>query len=95
MNKNFAGVATTLAAYGTAFDTLTTNMLSTDGLISTRTEGLSTSSSRINDRIDTMGRQLALVEKRYRAQFTALDVMMGKFSTTSSYLSQQLSALSK
>ena len=95
MSKNFAGVANTLSAYGTAFDTLTTNMLGTDGLISSRTEGLSATSTRLTDRIDTMTRQLTLVEKRYRAQFTALDAMMAKFSTTSNYLSQQLSALSK
>ena len=94
-DKDFASVAKTLSAYGTSFATLTGNMIGVNGLITARSEGLSTQSDRLDDQIDQMNRQLALVEKRYRAQFTALDTMMAKFSTTSSYLSQQLSQLSK
>ena len=94
-DKDFASVAKTLSAYGTSFATLTGNMIGVNGLITARSEGLSTQSDRLDARIDQMNRQLALVEKRYRAQFTALDTMMAKFSTTSSYLSQQLSQLSK
>ena len=33
------------------------------------------------------------VEKRYRAQFIALDTMVSKMQSTSSYLAQQLAAL--
>ncbi len=95
MDKDFSSVAKTLSAYGTSFDTLTGNMIGVDGLITTRTSGLNTQSDRLGDRIDQMNRQLALVEKRYRAQFTALDTMMAKFSTTSTYLSQQLAQLAK
>jgi len=35
-----------------------------------------------------------MIEKTYRAQFTALDTTMTSMSTTSSYLTQQLSILS-
>ena len=95
MDKNFSAVASSLSAYGAAFDDLTTKMIGTDGLISSRLDGLNTSSKLIGTRMEDMNRQLALVEKRYRAQFTALDSMMGKFSTTSSYLTQQLAALNR
>ena len=39
--------------------------------------------------------RLEQVEKRYRAQFTALDTMLASMQQTSSYLSQQLAALAQ
>jgi flagellar hook-associated protein 2 len=34
------------------------------------------------------------IEKRYRAQFTALDVAVGNMNKTSTFLTQQLASLS-
>jgi flagellar hook-associated protein 2 len=34
-----------------------------------------------------------MIEKRYRAQFTALDSLISSMNTTSAYLSQQLASL--
>jgi flagellar hook-associated protein 2 len=41
-----------------------------------------------------MNARLATIEAGYRAQFTALDVLMGQLQTTSAYLTQQLAAIS-
>jgi flagellar hook-associated protein 2 len=37
--------------------------------------------------------RLSTIEKRYRAQFTALDTLVSSLQTTGSYLSQQLASL--
>jgi flagellar hook-associated protein 2 len=37
--------------------------------------------------------QLTATEARYKKQFTALDTLIGKMNTTSSFLSQQLANL--
>jgi flagellar hook-associated protein 2 len=95
MGSNFSSVATTLAAYGSAFDKLTTEMNSSEGLITAHTTGLTATSKRLGERIDDMNRNLVQVEARYRKQYTALDTLMGKLTTTSSYLTQQLAALNK
>jgi len=39
--------------------------------------------------------RLQNIEKRYRAQFTALDTMIGSMNKTSSFLTQQLANLPK
>ena len=44
---------------------------------------------------DVLNARLAVTEKRYRAQFTALDGVISKMSTTSSFLTQQLANLNK
>lgn len=69
--------------------------LSSDGLIAGRTDG-------INDSVKSLGRQrealtlrIELVEKRYRAQFTALDSAISSMTQTSNYLTQQLANLPK
>lgn len=93
VTKNWSAVSTTIAAYGTAFDKLTTAMNSTDGIVTSRTEGINSNIKILESRSDELTRRLEAVEKRYRAQFSALDALMGKMQTTSSYLTQQLASL--
>lgn len=64
------------------------------GMLNSRTTGLNGKLSRLDDEIDRFNLRMDQVEKRYRAQFTALDAMLASMQQTSSYLSQQLSALS-
>ncbi len=94
IDSNFSGVATSLAAYGSVFNTLATNMNDTDGLITARTDSLSASSKLLTSRIEDMEKQLTYVESRYRKQYSALDTLMASFQSTSSFLSQQLASLS-
>ena len=42
-----------------------------------------------------METRLIGIEKRYRAQFTALDQMLSSMNTTSTFLTQQLDQLAK
>jgi flagellar hook-associated protein 2 len=96
---SFADVQTTLGAFGTAFYNTLTNVLATSGTnattgaIQNRLNGLNSSISLYNDNKAALELRIAAVEKRYRAQFTALDRTVGSMQTTSSYLSQQLARL--
>ena len=72
------------------------NTLSDEGgALSSRTDGLNSRKLRLDDQEDRLNLRLEQVEKRYRAQFSALDAMLASMQQTSSYLSQQLAALAR
>jgi flagellar hook-associated protein 2 len=75
-------------------DSLMESMLQTSGLIDAKEDGLNARVDNANDQIDRMEYRLELVEKRYRAQYTALDTLMGQLQSTSSWLTSQLDTLS-
>jgi flagellar hook-associated protein 2 len=81
--------------YASQFDQLITSLLdSSKGPLASRTEGINASlkslaASRVN-----MEDRLTATESRLRAQFSALDVTISRMNSTSSYLAQQLTALS-
>jgi flagellar hook-associated protein 2 len=78
---------------GVRLDNLIESMLQTSGLIDAREDGLNTRVDTFNDRIDTMEYRLEVIERRYRAQFTALDTLMGQLQSTSDWLTGQLESL--
>lgn len=81
--------------YAYQLNKLTTALMSADGPIASRTDGINSSLKDIAKNKDVLNARLVLVEKRYRAQFTTLDQVIGKMSTTSTFLSQQLANLVK
>jgi flagellar hook-associated protein 2 len=64
------------------------------GTISAQTDGITQSLADLDKQTTAMNARLATIEAGYRAQFTALDVLMGQLQTTSTYLTQQLAAIS-
>ncbi len=82
------GVATRLG-------TQLTDMLGSDGALAARTDGLNATMRGLTQRETALQARLDAVESRYRAQFTRLDAAVARMQSTSSWLSQQLSALSK
>lgn len=73
---------------------LVDGFLGSSGLVTGRTDGLNRSIQDIDKSRELMNTRLAAVEKRYRAQFTALDTLISGMSTTSNFLSQQLAQIS-
>lgn len=65
-----------------------------NGALASKTESLNSKLGRLDDQKERMDFRLEQIEKRYRAQFTALDSMLASMQQTSSYLTQQLAALS-
>jgi len=80
------GIATKLAA-------LTKTLLADDGQLQAKTDGLNARLKDIGKQQTAVDTRIAAYEARTRAQFTALDSIMSKMSTTSSYLAQQLARL--
>jgi len=92
-DTDFAAVTETLTTYGTALTDLGEKVTRFDGLLANRTDGLSATVSRLASQRTRLEFQLDLREQRMRAQFTALDALMGQLNTTSAYLTQQLGNL--
>ena len=79
--------------YAHQFDKLMESQLGTVGLIASRTDGINSSLKNLSDSRIRVNDRLAIIEKRYRAQFTALDVTISSMQTTGNFLTQQLAAL--
>lgn len=70
-----------------------TSILGTSGLLATRTDGINNLIQDLGDRREVLQRRLVDIEKRYRAQFSALDTLVAGMQRTSQYLQQQLAKL--
>ena len=87
------GTVTFSVGYAAQLDSVITSLLSTDGLLSARTTGISTSIKRVDDQSAKISSRLASVEARYRAQYTRLDTLLSSMSSTSTFLTQQIKAI--
>ena len=63
------------------------------GTLAGRTESISQQLKGLKDQQTTLDSRMADLTARYQAQFTALDTLMSKLNSTSSYLQQQFDAL--
>jgi flagellar hook-associated protein 2 len=68
-------------------------VLGDGGSLKARTSGLDSSIKSLDQRQQQLEARLAQIEKRYRAQFTALDAMLSSMNNTSTFLTQQLASL--
>jgi flagellar hook-associated protein 2 len=74
-------------------DELMQELLDAEGAIASRTEGLNARLKALDKRKAELNNRLADIERRYRAQYVALDAMLQRMNTTSSFLANQLAAL--
>ncbi|MCL4724385.1 MAG: flagellar filament capping protein FliD, partial [Rhodocyclaceae bacterium] len=81
--------------YADLLDKLVGRMLENDGLVDGRMDGINASIKELGSRREALASRLEMIEKRYRAQFTALDTMLASMTKTSNYLQQQLANLPK
>jgi flagellar hook-associated protein 2 len=95
MEADFASVTKSIAAYGSAFDKLTTAMNGSDGLIANRIDGLNSTTRRLEDSIGVEERRVALAQTRYEKQYANLETLLSSLTTTSNYLTQQLASLNR
>jgi flagellar hook-associated protein 2 len=96
MNADFDGVAKLFGnADGVAarLANALTPRLANDAELDVRTKRLNQKSLDLQKEQVALEARMAKVEARYRAQFNALDSMLAKMSSTSSYLAQQLSQI--
>ncbi len=74
-------------------NTLLDGYLSSDSIISARTDGLNSRIDDINEQRDRLARRIEMIQQRYTIQFTAMDTLLGQLQSTSTYLTSQLAAL--
>lgn len=88
--------STSTAAPGLAvrMTTVLDSILSSNGVLASRTEGINRSITDIGRQRESLSRRLDKIEQRYRAQFTSLDTLVSSMKKTSDYLTQQLASLS-
>lgn len=73
---------------------LVSSFLEDEGILANRTNGLSSAIDRLDQERERQEARLIMIERRYRAQFSALESIVSNMNTTSSFLTQQLSMLS-
>ncbi len=79
--------------YAHQLNNLANSFSASDGKIAAVTDGLNTSLKAVQKQRDEFTEKLGDIEKRYRAQFTALDVTINRLNNTSVFLTQQLASL--
>ncbi len=94
LNADFAGVVELFAndSQGFAFrlKALMSSYLGNDGIVDAREDGLNTRIDSVKDRISALEVRMEIVEKRLRAQYSALDSLLGSLRVTGDYLNRQL-----
>lgn len=79
--------------YATRLHSVVDDYLGSDGILETRTDGLNSRIEGFNDQRDALADRLVALESRLMRQFTALDTLIGRLSSTSNFLTQQLASL--
>lgn len=88
------GTVTFSHGYAHQLNKLVDGLLGSTGVIGGRTDGLNRTIKDIGRQNEVLNARLADIEERYRKQFTALDVLISKMNSTSTYLTQQLAQIS-
>ncbi|AXQ30388.1 hypothetical protein D0B54_17665 [Solimonas sp. K1W22B-7] len=95
--KDSSGIARLFGGedgYATKLNGAITTMLADNAGIDAQTDTLQARLKDISTQKDALDRRMTQVQARYLAQFTGLDSLMSRMSTTSNFLTQQLAALS-
>ena len=73
-------------------DKLATELTGSGGVFSARETSINEQLAKIADQKDALDARLTKLEARYRAQFSALDILVSQLNQTGSFLTQQLDA---
>ncbi|AYH43110.1 flagellar filament capping protein FliD [Azoarcus sp. DN11] len=84
-----------ITGFAATLSTMLDGFLGSAGLLAGRTDGINASIKALGKQRDALNVRLEQIEKRYRAQFTALDSMVSSMTQTSSFLTQQIANLPK
>ncbi len=95
VQKFFTSDETGSKGFAVQFDKFLGGYLATkDGILSAKIDGYTSSSARIDKDIEAINTRLAKREETLRKQYASLEQLLSTFSSTSSYLANQLSVLS-
>ncbi len=98
LTADFGGVAAIFGSGNGVAARLTaviTPRLATDAELDVRSKRLNAKSVALQKDVTNLDARMAKVESRYRAQFNALDSLLSKLQSSSTFLTQQLDSISK
>ncbi|MCL2020987.1 MAG: flagellar filament capping protein FliD [Betaproteobacteria bacterium] len=90
---NPEGIAKFAAEIGRTFDESLDKVVGTGGRIDLNKDSITSSIRMLEKQAEAMERRLEMVEARYRTQFSALDTLVARMSSTSNWLAQTLAGL--
>ena len=98
INSFFTNDSTTSQGFAVklidAIDNMVENYASDQkGILLARQDGIQSSIDRLDEQIVSQDERINSIMERTRAQFNSLEVLMGQYQTTSSYLASQLASL--
>ena len=64
----------------------------TNGILSTKTDGIQQSIESLQDQVETWQSRLTIWEERTRSQFNAMELLLSEYQSTGDFLSQQITA---
>ncbi len=79
--------------FASRLDDLATELLAAAGPLAARAQGIDQRIGRLDDERTELNQRLVDVEKRLRAQFSALDSLVARLRSTSDFLTRQLATL--
>ncbi|MBT8098092.1 MAG: flagellar filament capping protein FliD [Gammaproteobacteria bacterium] len=96
LNNDFTSVGQLFASnagFAVRLFDVVDGFLSDEGILTTRTEGLTKTIETYTEQRDSLNERLAALETRLLRQFNAMDALVAQLSNTSSFLTQQLASL--
>jgi len=93
LKTDFDSVGDLVSDYAGKLDDYVKTQLDSDGVISTRTDGLDSRMEDIGKQRDALEMRMESVRTRYTKQFTRLDGMIASLNSTGNFLAQQLASL--
>ncbi len=76
-----------------SLDSVLERYISSDGILTARQDGLQTNIESLDSDREQLNRRLASLDARYRAQFTAMDILVAQLTSLGDYMTQQLASL--
>ncbi|WP_454725107.1 MULTISPECIES: flagellar filament capping protein FliD [Cupriavidus] len=81
------------SGYGNQLSSLAAGFTSTNGVLTTATNGVNTQLKSLGDDYTNMSNQIDATMAQYRAQFQQLDTIMAQMTSTKNYLTQQFASM--
>jgi flagellar hook-associated protein 2 len=78
-----------------SLDSVLERYISSDGILTARQDGLQSNIESLDSDREQLNRRLASIDARYRAQFTAMDILVAQLTSLGEYMTQQLASLPK
>lgn len=93
LKGDFDNVGNLISDYAGRLDDYINVQMGSDGILSSRTDGLDTRLEDLAEQRDALELRMESVRARYTAQFSRLDGLIASLNSTGSFLTQQLAAL--